>query len=75
MVHYRGAGVPFSPSFRGRSEAAGREVRKVSFRGSARQPEDWTAPQNLVDSLVKNAREQRVKGYRKSRGGFLRSAI
>lgn len=58
MAHYRGAGVSFSPSFSGRSEAVGREERKVSFRGSARQSEDWTALQNIVVSLVKKAREQ-----------------
>lgn len=47
-----------SPSFLGRSESEERKVRKDSFRGSARQPEDWTALQNIVDSLVKKARKQ-----------------
>lgn len=58
MACYRRAGVSFSPAFPGRSEGEERKVRKHSFRGSARQPEDWKVLQNVVHSLVKKAREQ-----------------
>lgn len=58
MTCYRGADASSSPSFPGRSKAEGRRVSKDSFRGSARQPEDWTALLNVVDSLVEKAREQ-----------------